>query len=114
YMFIADDEVNIIKLFDRNHSGMPLYQFDVSPYLALSGTEVDIEASFRSPSNPNRIYWIGSLSNPKDGDPRPDRNRIFATDIGGTGANATLGFVGDYSTFRSKLSDWGESKGYNC
>jgi hypothetical protein len=113
YMFVADDETNVIKLFSRNNSGLSVYQFDVNPYLNLSGTEVDIEASFRSPTNPNRIYWIGSLSNSKSGEARPDRNRIFATDIVGTGANATLTFVGYYSNLRSKLITWGDNNGYN-
>lgn len=113
YMFIADDETNVIKLFSRNNSGLSVYQFDVNSYLNLSGTEVDIEGSFRSPTNPNRIYWIGSLSNSKSGEARPDRNRIFATDIVGTGANATLTFVGYYSNLRSKLITWGDNNGYN-
>lgn len=113
YSFIADDETNVIKLFNRNNSGLAVYQFDVNPYLNLSGTEVDIEASFRSPTNPNRIYWIGSLSNSKSGEARPDRNRIFATDIVGTGANSTLTFVGYYSNLRSKLITWGDANGYD-
>jgi hypothetical protein len=113
YMFVADDETNVIKLFNRNNSGLSVYQFDVNPYLNLSGTEVDIEGSFRSTTNPNRIYWIGSLSNSKTGQARPDRNRIFATDIVGTGANATLVFVGYYGNLRSRLITWGDANGYN-
>lgn len=113
YVFIADDETNVIKLYNRNNSGLSVYQFDANPYLNLGGTEVDMEASFRSPTNPNRIYWIGSLSNSKSGEARPDRNRIFATDIVGTGANATLVFVGYYSNLRSKLITWGDNNGYN-
>lgn len=113
YMFAADDETNVIKLFSRNNSGLAVYQFDVNSYLNLSGTEVDIEASFRSATKPNRIYWMGSLSNSKSGEARADRNRIFATDIVGTGANATLVFVGYYSNLRSKLITWGNSNGYD-
>ncbi|HEY6142850.1 MAG TPA: Ig-like domain-containing protein [Flavobacterium sp.] len=113
YMFVADDETNVIKLYDRNNSGLSIYQFDVNSYLNLSGTEIDMEASFRSPTKPNRIYWIGSLSNSKSGEARPDRNRIFATDIVGTGANATLVFVGYYNNLRSKLITWGDANGYN-
>jgi hypothetical protein len=113
YMFVADDENNIIRLYNRNASGLPVYSFDAGSHLATTGTEVDIEGSFRSPTNPNRIYWIGSLSNNKDGESRPDRDRIFATDIVGTGASATLTFVGYYKGLRSKLIAWGDSKGYN-
>lgn len=113
YMFVADDETNVIKLYSRTNSGLSLYQFDVNSYLNLGDTEVDMEASFRSPTNPNRIYWIGSLSNSKSGNLRPDRNRIFATDIVGTGANATLVFVGYSDKLRSSIITWGDSKGYN-
>jgi hypothetical protein len=114
YMFIADDETNVIKLYSRNNSGLSLYKFDATPYLKLTGgTEIDMEASFRSPTKSNRIYWIGSLSNSKSGALRPDRDRIFATDIVGTGANTTLVFVGYYDELRSKIISWGDSKGYN-
>ncbi|MBC7485346.1 MAG: T9SS type A sorting domain-containing protein [Cytophagaceae bacterium] len=113
YMFVADDENNIIRLYNRNTSGLPVYSFDAGSYLATTGTEVDIEGSFRSPTNPNRIYWIGSLSNNKNGESRPDRDRIFATDIVGSGASATLTFVGYYKGLRAKLISWGDSKGYN-
>jgi hypothetical protein len=112
YMFVADDETNVIKLYSRANSGLSIYQFDLNPYLNLDGTEVDMEGSFRSPTIPNRIYWMGSLSNSKSGEPRPDRNRIFATDIIGTGANATLKFVGYYSNLRSKIITWGNNNGY--
>lgn len=54
-------------------------------------------------------FGIGSLSNSKSGEARPDRNRIFATDIVGTGANATLVFVGYYGNLRSKLIAWGDT-----
>lgn len=113
YMFVADDETNVIKLYSRNNSGLPIYTFDVTDHLDLDGTEVDMEASFRSPTKPNRIYWIGSLSNSKSGSLRPDRNRIFATDIVGTGANATLTFVGYTDKLRSNIVTWGDAKGYN-
>jgi hypothetical protein len=113
YVFIADDETNVIKLYSRNNSGLSVYQFDVSSYLNLSGLEVDMEASFRSPTNPNRIYWMGSLSNSSSGNIKPDRNRIFATDIVGTGANATLKFVGYTDKLRSSIISWGDAKGYN-
>lgn len=114
YMFIADDETNVIKLYSRNNSGLPIYTFDVTSYLDLpDGTEVDMECSFRSPTNPNRIYWMGSLSNSKSGNLKPDRNRIFATDIIGTGANATLTFVGYTDKLRSNIITWGDANGYN-
>lgn len=113
YMFVGHDEVNTIELYSRNNSGLPLYKFDLTPYLNLTGSEIDIEASFKSTLIPNRIYWIGSLSNSKTGEIMPDRNRIFATDIIGTGASAQLQFVGYYGNLRNHLIWWGDSEGYD-
>lgn len=113
YMFVADDETNQIRLVDRKNSGLPIYALDVSSLMGLSGTEIDIEASFRSTTISNRIYWLGSMSNNKNGESRPDRNRLFATDVVGSGATATLSFVGYYSNLRSKIITWGDANGYN-
>jgi len=112
YMFVADDETSIIGLYNRKVSGLPIYTFDPTPFLKLSTTEVDIESCFMSATNPKRIYWLGSLGNSKTGELRPDRNRLFATDIVGSGANATLTFVGYYDDLRSKIISWGDSYGY--
>lgn len=113
YMFVADDETNQIRLCDRNNSSLPIYALDVTEFMPSGGKEIDIEASFRSTTIPNRIYWLGSMSNNKDGELRDDRNRLFATDIVGSGANATLTFVGYYANLRNKLIAWGDANGYN-
>jgi hypothetical protein len=114
YMFIADDETNLIGLYNRNASGLPLYQFDPSSHLGLTDDgEVDIEAAFVSPTNPNRIYWFSSQGNSKKGNVKPDRDRVFATDVVGTGANATLSFVGYYKGLRNKIISWGDAAGLN-
>ncbi len=113
YILIGDDEINKIRLYDRKHSGLPIYDFDFSTLLNLTGLEVDVEASYRSTTNPNRIFWMGSQSNSKTGKPRPDRDRIFATEIVGTGVNTTLKLTGYYDNLRSKIIAWGDSYGYN-
>lgn len=112
YMFVADDETTVIGLYNRKTSGLPVYQFDPTPYLGFSETlESDIEAAFISPTNPNRIYWFSSQGNSKKGNIKPDRDRVFATDIVGSGANATLLFVGYYKGLRSKILSWGDANG---
>ncbi|WP_281322083.1 Ig-like domain-containing protein [Flavobacterium aestivum] len=112
YMFVGDDETTLISLYNRNASGLPIYTFDPKPFLNLATGESDLEAAFVSPTNPNRIYWFGSQSNNKNGESRPDRDRVFVTDIVGTGANATLTFVGSYQGLRSKIIAWGDTNGY--
>jgi hypothetical protein len=112
FMFVADDETNLIGLYNRKASGLPVYEFDPSTYLGLTDDgEVDIEAAFVSPTNPHRIYWFGSQGNSKKGNVKVDRDRVFATDVVGAGANATLTFVGYYKGLRSKIIAWGDANG---
>ncbi|XWK89532.1 MAG: esterase-like activity of phytase family protein [Phormidium sp.] len=115
YMLVADDEDQKIRLYDRNNSGLPLNSFDFTSSLGLTDIsggvprEVDIEASTRVG---NRIYWLGSHSNSSGGASRPNRYRLFATDISGTGANTTLNYVGRYDNLRTDLIAWGNANGY--
>ncbi|BAZ15815.1 5'-nucleotidase/2',3'-cyclic phosphodiesterase [Calothrix sp. NIES-4071] len=116
YMFVADDEDQKIRLYDRNDSGLPVASFDFTSSLGLTDIsggvprEVDIEASTKVG---NRIYWLGSLSNATNGNLRPNRNRVFATDISGSGASTTLSYVGRYDNLRADLIAWGDANGYN-
>lgn len=116
YMFVADDEDQVLRLFHRSESGLPVAGFDFTSMLGLtdldSGVprEVDIEGSFRVG---NRIYWIGSHGNASAGQNRPNRRRLFATDISGSGASATLTYVGRYDNLRQDLVTWGDANGYN-
>ena len=115
YMFVADDEGQVIRLYDRTHSGLPVSEFDFTSVLGLTDAkegvfrEVDIEASTLVG---DRIYWLGSHSNSSKGKDRPNRSRLFATEIVGSGADAKLEFVG-YVDFREDLIRWGDEQGYN-
>ncbi|HEU4326790.1 MAG TPA: CARDB domain-containing protein [Roseiflexaceae bacterium] len=114
-MFVANDEDQVLRLYDRTNSGAPLASFDVTASLNLTDMggsgprEVDIEASARSGS---RIYWVASHSNASGGNQRPNRSRLFATDITGTGATSTLSFVGYYGGLKSDLVAWDQSNGH--
>jgi hypothetical protein len=112
HLLLAEDELNVIRLYARHQSGPALYQVDLSSWLQLEGKEVDTEASCSSSRFPGRIYWIGSMSNNKKGKIRPDRDRIFATDLQGQEEHTTLKFVGFYQGLRSHLLDWGDRHGY--
>ncbi|BAB77800.1 ExeM/NucH family extracellular endonuclease [Anabaena sp. FACHB-709] len=110
YMFVADDEDQTIRLYDRRNSGLPLASFDFTSLLGLSGSsEVDIEASTRIG---NTIYWSGSHSNNSNGNDSPNRERIFATQISGTGASATLTFQGYYQFLEDDLIAWDNNNGH--
>lgn len=112
-MLVADDEFNELRLYPRSTSSVPLAQFDFNAQLALpdaANPEVDLEASARSG---NRIYWLGSHSNSANaGNARPNRYRLFATDVSGSGAATTLSYVGRYDSLRSDLINWDSSNGH--
>jgi predicted extracellular nuclease len=110
YMLVADDEDQTIRLYDRHNSGAPLNAFNFTSSLGLSGSsEVDIEASSRLN---DVIYWMGSHSNNSSGGDRPNRERIFATEIGGSGVNTTLTFQGYYQFLEDDLIAWDNSNGH--
>ena len=116
FMLVADDENQVLRLYDRSNSGLPIAGFDFTSSLALTDTsggvprEVDLEASLRVG---NRIFWLGSLSNSSSGDVRPNRNRLFATDVSGSGATTSLSYVGRYDNLKANLISWGDANGYN-
>ncbi len=111
HMFVANDEDQTLRLYDRKDSGAAPGSFDATSALNLTDMggggprEVDIEASARSG---DRIYWVASHSNASSGNNRPNRSRLFATDIAG----ATLSFVGYYSGLKADLIAWDQSNGH--
>lgn len=76
----ADDEDNILRIFDRAQPGMPLSQFDLSGFLQVDrgSPETDLEGATRIG---DRVYWITSHGRNAEGKDRPNRQRFFATDI---------------------------------
>jgi len=111
-MFVGDNENNVIRLYDRHHSGPPLQEFDFQIDLGLTTEEkgeVNIEASTRSG---NRIYFAGAHSNANSGQSRTNRNRIFAVDLSGSGTNCTLSYVGRYEYLKPDLIAWDSTNGH--
>lgn len=112
YMFVGDDENQGLRLYNRQNSGLPAYSVDYSVLLNITPTnpEVDIEGSVRIG---NRIYWLGSHSNSANsGSARPNRYRVFATDVSGSGIGSTLSYVGRYDDLRTDLLNWDASNGH--
>lgn len=117
YYIAADDELNTLNVYSRTASGLPFKTYDYTSNLNLpepSKPEVDLEAATRSISNSGKIYWMGSMGNGKAPfDNKPNRNRLFATTISGTGASTTFTFSGYYGNLRAQLISWGDAHGYN-
>ncbi|MEI6820733.1 MAG: T9SS type A sorting domain-containing protein [Bacteroidota bacterium] len=115
YYISGDDEYNVLNVYSRHASGLPVVSFNFSTYLSLpdpAHPEADIEAATRSTTVSNKMYWSGSMSNGASPFPnKPNRDRLFATTITGTGASTTFTFAG-YVNLRSSLLAWGDTNGY--
>ncbi len=90
---VANDEDNTLRVYKRNEPGEPVYSQDISSFLQIDKDhpEADIEGATLIG---NRIYWITSHGANKEGKPRPNRRRLFATDIESNGNNINLKPVG--------------------
>lgn len=78
FFVAASDEDNALRIYRVPEGGAPLASWDPSALLALDGKspELDIEGSARVGDT---IYWITSHAPNKEGKPRPNRRRFFAT-----------------------------------
>jgi hypothetical protein len=77
---VADDENNILRIYDTGKAGRPVGSFDMTSFLDIEPDhpEADIEGATKVG---RRIYWITSHGRNKDGKLRPNRYRFFATDL---------------------------------
>jgi archaellin len=113
----ADDEQNEIRIYNRYTSGGPKKIFEYSKFLQLTDcknsicSECDIESATKSIEKPNRIYWLGSMSNGKapKSNSKPNRNRLFATDIIN---NDSIIFIGFYDKLKEAIVRFGNQNGY--
>jgi hypothetical protein len=110
WMFVGDDERQVIRIYSRTRSGGPVAEKDINSLLDVvdfydDGTprEVDIEASTRVG---NRIYWLGSHSHAFNATERTNRARLFATDVSGKGTNSQLKVLAHYDFLKLDLVEW--------
>ncbi len=77
---VADDEDNVLRVYDRLQGGLPLQRLDLSGFLRVDprAPEADIEAGARLG---DLIFWITSHGNNVKGKLAPSRHRLFATRI---------------------------------
>ncbi len=88
----ANDEDNRLRVYQRDESDQPTAVYDVGGFLEIAKkAEADLEGVARLG---NRIYWISSHGRNKDGEYRPQRHRLFATDLEYTGGGVRLTCVG--------------------
>jgi hypothetical protein len=104
YLFVADDEIHQLRLYDGEVSGLPVAVF--SP--GTSTGEDDYESSARTGDS---VFWLGAHGNSKAGEVQPGRQVVYETTISGSGANATLTPVGKYNGLRNDLIAWDQANG---
>jgi hypothetical protein len=107
YAVVADDESNVLRLYDRSRSGAPVRTWDFSSQLGVT-KEVDIEAGTLVGDT---IYWTGSLGNNKDGEYKAPRNTVFTTTLTGSGAGTQLAYGRSYNKLRDDLVSWDAANG---
>ncbi|MDH4239595.1 MAG: DUF3616 domain-containing protein [Phycisphaerae bacterium] len=93
-MFIvADDENNVLRVYNINGSGLPIFLYDLTQFLNTyqEHPEADIEGATMIGDT---IYWISSHGRNKDGKIRPNRYRFFATSVRIENRNITIQPVG--------------------
>jgi len=93
-MFIvADDENNVLRIYNINGSGLPVFLYDLTQFLNIYSEhpEADIEGATMIGDT---IYWISSHGRNKDGKIRPNRYRFFATSVKTENENVTIRPVG--------------------
>ena len=99
---VADDEDNVLRVYDSSQGGDPLYMIDVSPSLALprrsKSQEADIEAATRLA---DRALWLTSHGRDSKGQLQAGRFRFFATTAPAEGDHLRL--VG--TPYRTLLDD---------
>jgi Protein of unknown function (DUF3616) len=76
---VADDEDNVIRVYDALAGGKPVHHTNLSKQLALARKgEVDIEAATIANG---RAYWLSSHARNARGDADPNRSLLITTDL---------------------------------
>ena len=75
---VADDEDNVIRVYNRRVGNMPLHSLDVSRFLHVDpkSPEADLEGAARLGP---LVFWITSHGRNVKGKECPSRQRLFAT-----------------------------------
>ncbi|MGW1891806.1 hypothetical protein ACWCP6_16350 [Streptomyces sp. NPDC002004] len=107
YVLVADDESNVLRLYDGSASGAPVRTWDFSSRIGVD-KEIDIEGAARVGDT---VYWTGSLGNNKDGEYKSARNTVFTTTVTGSGASTQLTYGSAYRKLRDDLVAWDEANG---
>jgi len=103
-MVVADDESNILRVYDVQKGGAPVASYDWPEFFRIpadeKSPEMDLEGNARVG---NLVYWIGSHGRNHNGKLRFPRQSFFATRVVVTNGVAQL--VPEGIPYRSLLAD---------
>ncbi|MFN6474431.1 MAG: DUF3616 domain-containing protein [Nostoc sp. SerVER01] len=80
HFVVANDEDNILRVYQANISGKPVAKIDINDYFTNNPkkSEVDIEGTTQIEGI---MYWITSHGRDKKGNFRPERHQLFANQL---------------------------------
>jgi hypothetical protein len=92
---VANDEDNVLRVYSRRQSGLPISQFDFTAFLRpeKKSEESDLEAAAQVGE---RIYWISSHGRNAKGKERETRHRFFATTASVKDGRASIEPIGSF------------------
>jgi hypothetical protein len=95
FFITCEDEDSILRLYRRKGGGGPVAQFDLGDIRELrvprEKKELDLEAAA---SLGDKVFWIGSHGNNKDGEVTPNRRQLFATTVSAADGKLRVALVG--------------------
>ncbi|MBT2800991.1 ExeM/NucH family extracellular endonuclease [Halomonas sp. ISL-56] len=103
-MLVADDEDQVLRLYERDSDGAPLTEVNLNDALGLNDTqEVDLEAVA---TYQGTHYWLGSHESSQ-------RSMVFATQVTGDNAeNLDIQVTGQFTDLANQLNGWDANNGH--
>jgi hypothetical protein len=82
FFITCDDEDAILRVYRRTGGGGPVAQIDLGKIreLRVPGAKKELDLEAAAPLG-DKVYWIGSHGNSKEGKVAPNRRQLFATTV---------------------------------
>jgi hypothetical protein len=90
---VASDEDNLLRFYRLSQPGKPVWTYNLNPFLIgkKKSPEADIEGAARLG---HRVFWITSHERNAEGEPAPNRHRIFVLELRQRGSDFDFHPVG--------------------
>jgi hypothetical protein len=117
---VADDEGNVLRVYDADRGGAPLYSVDLSEQLDLPSKPAKKSKKGKPPKKPRKApetdleaatrigdhaFWLTSHARSSSGKLKTERHRFFATSVPREGVVLELVGVAYESLFRDLAAD---------